>query len=136
MPTRRERSEDATINLTPMIDVVFLLVIFFMVGSKFSEAESRINVNVPTVGEMRSITRVPDQREVAIEVDGTVSLDGQVTSLPQLTDTLRQQQAVYPAMKVIVLTDANGTNQRTMEVLRAVRSSGVDKIDISTRMRR
>ena len=53
MSVRRQRSEDATINLTPMIDVVFLLVIFFMVGSKFSEAESRIKVNVPSVGEMR-----------------------------------------------------------------------------------
>ncbi len=50
MAIRRPRTEDATINLTPMIDVVFLLVIFFMVGSKFSEAESRIKVNVPMVG--------------------------------------------------------------------------------------
>ena len=36
MPNRNRSAEDASINLTPMIDVVFLLVIFFMVGSKFS----------------------------------------------------------------------------------------------------
>ncbi len=76
MSVRRQRSEDATINLTPMIDVVFLLVIFFMVGSKFSEAESRIKVNVPSVGEMRSMTRAPDERIVAIGLDGSITLDG------------------------------------------------------------
>ncbi len=136
MTARRERSEDATINLTPMIDVVFLLVIFFMVGSKFSEAESRIKVNVPTVGDMRSITRVPDERIVAIEVDGTISLDGQPMTIPELTATLREQHQSYPAMRVAVRADANGTNQQTVEVLHAVRSSGVDQIGISTRMRR
>ena len=120
-----------------MIDVVFLLVIFFMVGSKFSEAESRIAVNVPTVGEMRSITRGPDERTVAIRLDGTVSLDGQTVTLSQLTSILREQHASYPALKVAVRGEADGSLQQTVEVLHAVRSSGVDQIGISTqRMRR
>ncbi len=137
MPARRERSEDATINLTPMIDVVFLLVIFFMVGSKFSEAESRIKVNVPTVGEMRSITRAPDERVVAIAIDGSISLDDQPVTLSQLTSELRAQHQNYPGSKVAVRGEASGSLQQTVEVLHAVRSSGVDQIGISTqRMRR
>ena len=137
MAVRRQRSEDATINLTPMIDVVFLLVIFFMVGSKFSEAESRIKVNVPTVGEMRSIARAPDERQVAISLDGTITLDGTPVTLAQLTDTLRTQHASYPGLKVAVRGEASGSLQQTVEVLHAVRTSGVDQIGISTqRMRR
>jgi biopolymer transport protein ExbD len=137
MAIRRNRAaEEITINLTPMIDVVFLLVIFFMVGSKFSDAESRIKVNVPSVGEMRSITRVPDERIVAIEADGSVTLDGAAMSLSQLTETLRNQHANYPALKVAVRGDANGSLQQAVEVMHAVRSSGVDQIGISTRMRR
>ena len=137
MVARRERTEDATINLTPMIDVVFLLVIFFMVGSKFSEAESRIKVSVPAVGEMQSITRGPDERTVAISLDGVVTLDGEPVSLSQLTATLREQHAAYPALKVAVRGEAEGSLQQTVDVLHAVRSSGVDQIGISTqRMRR
>jgi biopolymer transport protein ExbD len=137
MSTGRQRSEDATINLTPMIDVVFLLVIFFLVGSKFSESESRINVNVPTVGQMRSITRTPDERVVAISLDGSLTLDGTPTTLPQLTETLRQDHANYPGLRVAVRGEASGSLQQTVEVLHAVRSSGVDQIGISTqRMRR
>lgn len=137
MASRRQQAEDATINLTPMIDVVFLLVIFFMVGSKFSEAESRIEVNVPAVGEMRSITRGPDELTVDIGVDGTVSVDGQSVSLTQLTSMLRDQHKNYPALKVVVRGEASGSLQQTVEVLHAVRGSGVEQIGISTqRMRR
>jgi len=137
MSVRRQRSEDVTINLTPMIDVVFLLVIFFMVGSKFSEAESRIKVNVPSVGDMRSMTRAPDERVVAIDQDGTISLDGTAVTLTELTRILRQQHASYPGLKVAVRGEADGSLQQTVEVLHAVRISGVDQIGISTqRMRR
>jgi biopolymer transport protein ExbD len=137
MAIRRPRTEDATINLTPMIDVVFLLVIFFMVGSKFSEAESRIKVNVPTVGQMRSITRAPDERVVAVGVDGTITLGDTPMTLAQLTETLRQEHANYPGLKVAVRGEADGSLQQTVEVLHAVTRSGVDQVGISTkRMRR
>jgi biopolymer transport protein ExbD len=127
------KSEDVTINLTPMIDVVFLLVIFFMVGSKFSEAESRIKVNVPSIGEMRSIARVPDERVVAIGVDGTLTLDETPITMAQLTETLRREHQNYPGMKVAVRGEASGSVQQMVEVLHAVRVAGVDQIGIATK---
>ena len=130
---KRNPTEEATINLTPMIDVVFLLVIFFMVGSKFSEAESRIKVNVPGVGEMRSITRVPDERIVAIHLDGSVSLDDAPMSLGQLTQSLRQEHANYPGLKVAVRGEADGSQQQLVDVLQAVRVAGVEQIGIATK---
>jgi biopolymer transport protein ExbD len=137
MSIRRQTFEEATINLTPMIDVVFLLVIFFMVGSRFSEAESRIKVNVPTAGEMQSMTRAPDERVVAIALDGTVSLDDRQLTLAELTAVLRAEHANYPDLKVAVRGEADGTTQQLVNVLQAVRVSGVDQIGISTqRMRR
>ncbi len=137
MAIHRQRTEDVTINLTPMIDVVFLLVIFFMVGTKFSEAESRIKVNVPTVGEMRSIARAPDERIVAVAVDGTITFGDVPMTLSQLTETLRQEHANYPGLKVAVRGEAEGSLQQTVEVLHAVTRSGVDQVGISTkRMRR
>ncbi|MDA8743263.1 biopolymer transporter ExbD [Rubripirellula amarantea] len=135
--SKRQNSEDVTINLTPMIDVVFLLVIFFMVGSKFSEAESRIKVNVPSVGEMKSLARVPDERVVAIAVDGTITLDESPITLDQLTRTLQSEHANYPGMRVAVRGEASGSVQQMVEVLHAVRVAGVDQIGIATqRMRR
>lgn len=133
MAIHRQRSEDATINLTPMIDVVFLLVIFFMVGSKFSEAESRIQVNVPSIGDLRSITRAPDERIVAVAVDGTVTLGDVPMTLSELTETLRQERENYPGLKVAVRGEAEGSLQQTVEVLHAVTRSGVEQVGISTK---
>jgi biopolymer transport protein ExbD len=133
MAIRRPKTEEATINLTPMIDVVFLLVIFFMVGSKFSEAESRIKVSVPTVGELRSITRAPDERVVEVSTDGDVSLDGVPMSLADLTVTLSQQHANYPGLKVAVRGDGASSLQTFAEVLNAVRSSGVREMAIAAK---
>ncbi|MDA8698242.1 biopolymer transporter ExbD [Rhodopirellula sp.] len=132
MPSRRKTTDDASINLTPMIDVVFLLVIFFMVGSKFSDAESRIEVNVPNLSEMQAITRLPDERVVAISIDGTISLDDSTVTLAQLTERLRSERQNYPGLRVAVRGEATGSLQQTVEVLHAVRSSGVEKIGIST----
>ena len=137
MPIRRKTTEDASINLTPMIDVVFLLVIFFMVGSEFSEAESRIEVNVPNISEMQAITRIPDERVVGISIEGLITLDDQIVTIQELTDRLRVDHANYPDLRVAVRVEASGSLQQTVEVLHAVRSSGVEKIGISTqRMQR
>lgn len=132
MSSRRTSAEDASVNLTPMIDVVFLLVIFFMVGSKFSEAENRVDVDLPA-SEMRSITRAPDERIVAVNANGDVSLDGMPLSDRQLTETLRQQFAAYPGLRVAVHGDGDVLHQQMMDVYQAVRGSGVQQISLSAR---
>ena len=133
MTTGRQKTEDATINLTPMIDVVFLLVIFFLVGSEFSEAESKIPVNVPTAGQMQAITRGPDELLVEISSDDSVSLNGDTMSLDNLNLKLKDYHANYPDVKVIVRGEATGSLQRTVEVLQVVRRSGIQNIGISTK---
>lgn len=133
MTTGRQKTEDATINLTPMIDVVFLLVIFFLVGSEFSEAESKIPVNVPTAGQMQAITRGPDELVVEISIDDSVSLNGETMTLDNLKLKLKDYHAAYPDVKVIVRGEATGSLQGTVEVLQAVRRSGIENIGISTK---
>lgn len=127
----RRKSEDATINLTPMIDVVFLLVIFFMVGSKYSESESRVNVNVAGQTEMQAISRLPDQRVVEVQADGATLLDGQSVTLDQLVQTLQQQYREYPGLKVVVRGEGQAPFNRVNEVLRQVSRSGIADIKIA-----
>ncbi len=133
MAKRSRSNEEITINLTPMIDVVFLLVIFFMVGTKFSESESRINVSVPAVGPMNAISRVPDERVVELTTDGVVLLDGEAVSQEQLAQTLTQQYAAYPDLKVVVRADGSGSLQGFAETVHLVRAAGVQQIGIAVK---
>ena len=136
MARRRRTREEVTINLTPMIDVVFLLEIFFMVGSHFGEPEGRIEVNVPGVGELRSMTREPDERLVEVGGDGRVTLDSQTVTLDQLAAQLHDAYQQYPQIRVAVRGDGEASFQRVAEVLQVIRSTGVQQMGIAAKTTR
>ena len=72
MPLKIEREDQNAINLTPMIDIVFLLIIFFMVSTKFSElneVERDLAINVPTVSDATALTAAPNKRLVEVSKD-------------------------------------------------------------------
>ena len=69
MPLKTQSDEQPSLNLTPMIDIVFLLIIFFMVGTKFTElsdAEHELDIDVPEVGVAAAMTPAPSKRVVRI----------------------------------------------------------------------
>jgi len=131
--TQRHRSEEITINLTPMIDVVFLLVIFFMVASKFSEADNRIKINVPSGGQAQSLARTPDMKVVSIDGGGQIFFDDSPITLADLTTTLQQKAANYPAIKVTVRGDENMSLGRLSGVVTAIQTAGVQQIALANR---
>ena len=131
MALRQPRNEDPTINLTPMIDVVFLLVIFFMVGTKFSEQEGRIPVNLPGVGQPTSMVRGPDKRVVEVDRQGAVFLDGQPITHEQLRVELQRARAAYPDLGVVVRGDAAGTLDSYAQVLSICSHSGIERLDVA-----
>jgi biopolymer transport protein ExbD len=136
MSRRRQSIEEASVNLTPMIDVVFLLVFFFMVSSKFGTDEGSVQVNVPGVGELRSLSRVPDERLVEVTGDGVITLDSNIVSEQQLAAQLRYAQSQYPDVKVAVRGDGQASFQRVAEVLHVIRSSGIREMGIAPRSTR
>jgi len=133
MPRRRSISDDSSVNLTPMIDVVFLLLIFFMVGSHFGDPEGRIDVTVPGVGELRSMAREPDERLVEVTGGGMITLDKNAVTEQQLAEQLRYAFSQYPDVKVAVRGDGDASFQRVAEVLQVIRSTGVKQMGIAAR---
>lgn len=133
MAIRIHRNEDPTINLTPMIDVVFLLVIFFMVGTRFSQNEGRIAVNVPGVDRPQSLVRGPDRRIVEVTQDGLIYLDGQQIALEQLRAELQRAASAFPDLGVVVRGDGAGTLQTYAQVLNVCSTAGVTKLDVAVK---
>lgn len=131
MVRRQSPIDDTGINLTPMIDVVFLLVIFFMVGARFSEQEGRIPVNLPGVGQPQSMVRGPDKRVVEVARDGAVFLDGQPVTHEQLQAELQRAHAAYPDLGVVVRGDAAGTLDGYARVLSVCSNSGIERLDVA-----
>ena len=95
MPLKTHLDEQPTLNLTPMIDIVFLLIIFFMVGTKFTELERKIGLQVPEVADRGALTAAPERKVVNVYRDGTLSLDRSPVTLDQLTSQLAAARSQY-----------------------------------------
>ncbi len=137
MPLKTSRDEQPTINLTPMIDIVFLLIIFFMVGTKFSElteAERHIELNVPQVAETKALTSTPRKRIISVFRDGKIMLDDQTVTIEQLKTELQSAKAEYAKLGVIVRGDATSYYQNVADVLATCQSVEIVDLQVAVRV--
>jgi biopolymer transport protein ExbD len=136
MPLKTNVDEAPGLNLTPMIDVVFQLIIFFMVGTKFAEMERNIALQVPEVSPIKALTPAPERRVINVYRDGRVELDRDFVSLEQLTDQLAAARREYADLGVLVRGDGEGAFQNVAGVLGACRQAGISDLGISVRLTR
>lgn len=136
MPLKTHIDDQPSINLTPMIDVVFLLIIFFMVGTKFTELERKLGLEVPEVSKVNALSPAPERQVVNVFNDGRIELDRETLSLDELVDRLSTAQARNPDYSVLVRGDAEGSFQSVATVLGACREAGVTNMGISVRLAR
>ena len=134
MALKTHTDEQPSLNLTPMIDIVFLLIIFFMVGTKFSELERKIGLQPPQVNDSGALSAAPEAKTVNVFRDGRIELDNQPVSITELVGQLSAAVAQYPAIGVLVRGDANGRFQSVASVLAACSKAGVRKMGVSVRI--
>ena len=134
MPLKTHLDEQPTLNLTPMIDIVFLLIIFFMVGTKFTELERKITLRVPDVVDKGALSAAPERRIVNVYRDGRITLDEKDVTLQELTDQLAAVQSQYSDLRVLVRGDAKVEHQWVASVLNACKQAGVRNLGISVRL--
>jgi len=131
MPLKTHLDEQPTLNLTPMIDIVFLLVIFFMVGTKFAELEEqKIGLRVPEVTSRGALTAAPQRRIVNVYRDGTITFDRAPVTLDQLTARLAAVHGQYDDLGVLIRGDARGEFQGVAAVLNACKQAGIRDLGI------
>ncbi|MEM7456274.1 MAG: biopolymer transporter ExbD [Planctomycetota bacterium] len=136
MAIKLPRDEQTTINLTPLIDIVFLLVIFFMVGSRFSElneAEKQIPLQVPQVADGRAMTDPPRKRVINVLHDGTIFLDQQEHTLEELYSEMVDATEQYRQIGVVVRADANSPYQNVADVIATCRNAEISDLNISVK---
>jgi biopolymer transport protein ExbD len=136
MPLKVQRDDEISINMTPMIDIVFLLIIFFMVGTKFteiSEAERDIALTVPEVKDGQSLAKSPEKKVINIFRDGSIALDTQKLTLEDLENQLREAKAQYPATGVVVRGDSESLYQHVAQVIAACRDAKINDLNIAVK---
>ncbi len=126
-----KRRPPLALELTPLIDVVFLLLIFFMVSTTFVSDDGGLAVELPR-SENRDL--IPEGSDVAlvIDADGRMRLDGEALSLDDLRRKLRQTAESDPSTMVVVRADKELAHGRVVEVMDLVRELGLTQFAIAT----
>ncbi len=117
MPLRTDSLEEPQLNLTPMIDIVFLLIIFFMVGTRFSEIEQQYDIELPTAAAVEPMTSRPDSIVLNVARSGQVMINGEQVSLPDLQTRLEVARKAYSEQSVLIRGDGAGVYQPIVDVM-------------------
>lgn len=128
---KRDRRE-VDINLTPLIDVVFLLLIFFMVSTTFIKGQP-LSINLPKVAPGAAVTTVEKDIEIVIASDGSYSVNG-VQLADKLPGTLRAAilDVSAEAGAVAIAADAATQHQSVVTAMDILRQLGLDRLSITT----
>lgn len=119
-----------SISIAPLVDCVFLLLIFFLLTSTFSQREA-VRIRLPAMS-----TSSPHHERgavVAVERDGTVSVGGRPVALGDLEAALRS--ARKDSDRALIVADRGVVFSRVTDVLDAARRAGVSRVAIATRRR-
>lgn len=131
MRFRRARQEAVTVNVTPLIDVVFLLLIFFMVTTTFTR-ETQLQIDLPE--SQSQVAAEPQQIEITIDQAGTYAVNNQVLIKQDINALKRALQAntADNSVPVIITADAATPHQSFIIALDAIGQLGFVKVSITT----
>ena len=120
------------IQMAPLIDIVFLLLIFFMSAFIFYELETEIDISVPTADEAQEMQRAPGEIIINIREDGTVVVNQRELSYDGLKSMLTRVSELYEGQPVIIRGDKDARHKHIIKVLDICAGSNIWNISFAT----
>ncbi|MEX0689764.1 MAG: biopolymer transporter ExbD [Pirellulales bacterium] len=135
MAGKRKKTEGSDIDMTPMIDVTFQLITFFMFTMNFTEAEQDQRIQLPTSQVAKPVENSDiDPLTLQLMEDGRVIYNGEPVALLALGDYLENEKAVMlaaskepSAATVVVRADGRAKTGEVQQIIRSCQEKGFDK---------
>ena len=127
-----EGTEDLTLNLTPMIDVVFQLLIFFMVATTFQDPERELQVELPETQSGEVSEEDLDELIINVMRDGQLILSGEVVDDTNLAQRLARAAERNPETQVTIRGDRLVHHEDVVSVMDACALAGLHSLSLGT----
>ncbi len=124
-----EEEEESEVNLTPMLDVVFIMLIFFIVTASFVK-EAGIDINRPSAATAER--KEKGNILVAISADNQIWIDRRQVDPRALRANIERMHAENPHGSVVIQADEESKNKLLVQVMDAARLAGVKNVSIAT----
>ena len=127
-----DEAEEGSIRLTPMLDVVFLLLVFFLVATTFYEAEKDITIRLAGATEGAERDSTADLLVINIGEAGVIVINQRVYSVDELEALLRRGRARNPQLAAIIRCDRRARHADFVKVLNLCERTGVRQVAVAT----
>jgi len=126
----RTGMEEPEINVISMVDIVLVLLLFFMVTTSFVQ-QSHLSMQLPKA-QQASKGEPKTPIKIQLSASGQVALDGHSLPMAQLASRLKALAAQDPERVIILQADKNATQQYVIDVLDAAQAAGLTRISFAT----
>lgn len=135
MNFRTKKREDVSVDLTPLIDVVFLLLIFFMVSTTFTK-ETHLEIDLPESSADASTSEQVELVEIVVNSNGGYSVNGKSlinNQLDTLKRAIKKESKGNTELPMVVTADASVAHEYVVRAMDAAGQLGFTKLSITTK---
>lgn len=133
MPKKQE--EEVGFQLAPMIDMTFLLLVFFMVTTKISKEQIKVDIKLPTASNAVIPQDVSNRDIISIDENGEYWVGQNMVEKKELADYLKQRFVDYPPLKIYVRADAGTPGKKIKEFMKIASEAGAINVVFGTYQR-
>ncbi len=129
---KNRRSRAPAVQMASLMDIVFLLLCFFVTSSVFSQWETEVAITLPTAKSATIPGRMPGEIILNLNADGKVSVNGHVLSLEEVTARLSRIAENFPGQPVVIRADKTCSYETLMSLIDACRTANVWNFSLAT----
>lgn len=130
---KKKRGAPAALQMTALMDVVFLLLCFFVTSSVFSQWETEVSIALPTAKSATVPGRMPGEIIINLSEGGKITVNGQQLTARDVTARLTRIAKLYPGQPVVIRADRATSYDSLMGVIDACRAADVWNFSLATK---
>jgi biopolymer transport protein ExbD len=132
MKLAKKQEDEIGFQLAPMIDMTFLLLIFFMVTTKISKEQVNVEIKLPTASNASIPDDLSNRDIISIDKDGIYYIGQTPADKKQLTTHLKERFKVTPPLRLYVRADKNTPGKQIKELMRIASEAGAVNVIFGT----
>ena len=126
------KEEHISFQIAPLVDVFFLVLIFFMTASIFYQMESEIPLNLPVASEGKFLPRTPGKIIINVDRMGKIVINEKTYNISELENLLNKLVSLFPNQGVIIRGDKKVFYEEIVSILNACAKAGIWNISFAT----
>lgn len=129
----QENNDHLDVPMAPLIDVVFLLLIFFLVASQFKDVRRELQINLPQATAAAEVVTPDDLFVIALDQDGQAHVSHEPVTMAVLIEQIRARAQRQPDLRVRIDADRQTPYHHVVQVLNELQFHGYTRVGLQTR---